>query len=562
MITVSNGVSKIKQEFEGGVSFKLDWYAVLGSAANRLLGGINPETTKRRVPVYGGFARGLYLYYCPDDVHKPSALYPNEQAVGIASRTKLDYVPSNVFYEQPRADTFTIDTVNGKRFVAVRHRSSPGQMIVDEMEEVGSKVSDVSLTVNQYDFLYGTGAIERRFFDGVSHTFTADAGTDTFTSAAHGLTNGDIIYVASTVSLPTGLSINTKYYVVNKATSTFQLSATKGGSAIDISSAGTGTLTWFYSDNEVSDTFGSARDISGYLQGILLAPFVCEDADTIASVEFYLYTDASNYYKLTSTEDSIGDSFIDGLNMARFAFSSAEQIGTPNPTSIASWMMKITTDEGASQNVIIDKITLQKAAHHYFEYYSSRLFLDATTRAYKDEPESDRDLVNLNRDALGILHFEACRIVNRQQKVSKNDKAKPREFDTELAREYEQYQASNPSTEKALSYSTLPDIYAESDFMSDGPPVTDVLVADGEDEFDGIAFADNDAVQGAIDGSNATFTLSHAPSPSSSLQLFLNGTLQRQGVDYTLSGATITYTTAPSVYLASAPHIAFYRYLA
>jgi hypothetical protein len=560
MYTVSKEVSDIKGEFEGGVSFKLNWYTILRQAKDAMLGVINPETLKRRVPVYGGFARGLFLYYCPDDVHKPSALYPNDQAVGIATRLKLDYVPPNVFFEQPRTDTFTIETVNGKRFVAVRHRYSPGQFIVDEMEEVGSKVSDVALEVDQFDFLYGTGAIKRRFYDGESHAFTADASSDTLTSAAHGLEDDEIVYLASTGALPTGLSLNTKYYVVNKATNTFQVSLTKGGSAVDFSTAGTGTLTWFYSDNTITDEFASVRDISAYTQGIALVPFTCEAARDIASVEFYLYTDASNYYKLTSSVDSIGDTFIDGINMARFAFPSAEQIGTPNPTSIASWMMKIVTDEGTSQEITIDKITLQKAAHHYFEYYSSRPFIDATTGAYKDEPTSDSDLINLGRDAKRVLHFEACRITFRAQKLGKSGKGQ--DFDAELKREYDQYNASNPSTEKPLSYSILPDIAAEPDFLGDGSPVQDVLVTDAENELDGIAFADNDAVQGTIDGVNATFTLSHAPSPSSSLQLYLNGILQRQGTDYELSGATITYVTPPNIAFASAPHTAFYRYLA
>lgn len=52
---------------------------------------------------------------------------------------------------------------------------------------------------------------------------------------------------------------------------------------------------------------------------------------------------------------------------------------------------------------------------------------------------------------------------------------------------------------------------------------------------------------GAVDGVNDAFTLSTAPSYNSSLQVFLNGLIQRQGIDYTISGTTITFTTAPSL---------------
>lgn len=75
-----------------------------------------------------------------------------------------------------------------------------------------------------------------------------------------------------------------------------------------------------------------------------------------------------------------------------------------------------------------------------------------------------------------------------------------------------------------------------------------------------IQFVDNETPVGVINGVNQVFTLSQIPNPTSSLYLFLNGVLQTNGVDYTLSGLTITYTTAPGLDLASAPHTAFFRY--
>lgn len=49
---------------------------------------------------------------------------------------------------------------------------------------------------------------------------------------------------------------------------------------------------------------------------------------------------------------------------------------------------------------------------------------------------------------------------------------------------------------------------------------------------------------GVIDGVNATFALSQTP-VTGSLQLFLNGQLQQETVDYTLSGAVITFVVPP-----------------
>ena len=71
---------------------------------------------------------------------------------------------------------------------------------------------------------------------------TADAGTDTFTLAAHGLGNNTVVYFTNSGGgLPGGISVTTKYYIINTAANTFQVSTTSGGSAVNLTTAGTGT---------------------------------------------------------------------------------------------------------------------------------------------------------------------------------------------------------------------------------------------------------------------------------------------------------------------------------
>lgn len=70
-------------------------------------------------------------------------------------------------------------------------------------------------------------------------------------------------------------------------------------------------------------------------------------------------------------------------------------------------------------------------------------------------------------------------------------------------------------------------------------------------------YGDNIVPTGTINGTNKIFTVVNAPTPALSLQWFLNGLLIKQGVDYTVSGSTITYTTAP---LTGDTHAAYYRY--
>jgi hypothetical protein len=58
------------------------------------------------------------------------------------------------------------------------------------------------------------------------------------------------------------------------------------------------------------------------------------------------------------------------------------------------------------------------------------------------------------------------------------------------------------------------------------------------------SFADGEVPTGSINGVNTVFSLANAPSPISSLDLYLNGLLMRQGDDYTLSNNIVTFVTA------------------
>jgi hypothetical protein len=77
--------------------------------------------------------------------------------------------------------------------------------------------------------------------DPVAVTFT-DAG-DTVNLTGHGLSNGTNISFSSITST-TGISPYTVYYVVNAAANTFQVAATPGGSALPLTTDGSGTMLY------------------------------------------------------------------------------------------------------------------------------------------------------------------------------------------------------------------------------------------------------------------------------------------------------------------------------
>ncbi len=74
---------------------------------------------------------------------------------------------------------------------------------------------------------------------GVTISLTSPA---VFTLANHGLLSGAIIHLATTGALPTGFAVDTVYYVIptGLTSTTFQLSLTRGGAAINASGVQSG----------------------------------------------------------------------------------------------------------------------------------------------------------------------------------------------------------------------------------------------------------------------------------------------------------------------------------
>jgi|GEM_PF-473423 len=96
-------------------------------------------------------------------------------------------------------------------------------------------------------------------------TFTVPS-ANTITSVAHGLPVNATINVSATTTLPTGLSANTVYYVVNPTTDTFQVALTLGGSPVTITSgSGSGTFNWTLSTPWTINGGGSLTAVSGNL---------------------------------------------------------------------------------------------------------------------------------------------------------------------------------------------------------------------------------------------------------------------------------------------------------
>lgn len=113
-----------------------------------------------------------------------------------------------------------------------------------------------------------------RLFQNVSVALTSisNASPAVFTKTGHGLSAGDKIKLTTTGALPTGLAVGTAYYVIatGLTSSTFRVSTTAGGSAVNTSSAGSGTHSFIKQPADVTSALASAAN--GKRHGLISFP--------------------------------------------------------------------------------------------------------------------------------------------------------------------------------------------------------------------------------------------------------------------------------------------------
>lgn len=101
---------------------------------------------------------------------------------------------------------------------------------------------------------------------------TAVAATDVITCTAHNQKIGDIVQFTTTGTLPAGLSLATNYYVLTVPdANSLTVSATNGGTVVDITDTGSGTHTMNRSPAVPELTDAEANASTGDIRKILFA---------------------------------------------------------------------------------------------------------------------------------------------------------------------------------------------------------------------------------------------------------------------------------------------------
>lgn len=98
--------------------------------------------------------------------------------------------------------------------------------------------------------------------------------TERVNLTAHGLSDGQQIRITTTGTIPTNVTANAIYYVLNRTTDDFQISATVGGAAVNLAGTPTGTATCWVQRATAAYTKNQVYNITRAYSGDTYCPFV------------------------------------------------------------------------------------------------------------------------------------------------------------------------------------------------------------------------------------------------------------------------------------------------
>jgi len=133
-----------------------------------------------------------------------------------------------------------------------------------------------------------------------------DTGIDSFTSVGHGMAAGTLVKFHATTSLPGGLSASDSYYVISPAAGTFQVSQSAGGAAVDITSAGSGTIYVYTLSEPVVDTLAVYQGPTSSKLFAAAGGAIWDVSSNAAASLSYAASHASNRWQWTNFTTSAG----------------------------------------------------------------------------------------------------------------------------------------------------------------------------------------------------------------------------------------------------------------
>jgi hypothetical protein len=316
------------------------------------------------------------------------------------------------------------DDINGDRAITIR--PIQGGILRDKVYKSQEEEMTLSGNTNLFAFDYVSGIKTLKLQAKVSSPSTlvnesddlTDNGTWAIISGASGLQQDKVQYISSSASVRFTLSAGTT-------------------ASVDVTDFDAVDLT-LYSDNGGS-----------MFAWLYLPADTVSNVTPVTSIQLRWGQNAANYKAVTVTRAHDASVFKVGWNLVRFDFDLTGSTGFPTDVDVR-YMRFVFTYTAISGGIVarIDQVTARQGAQWELGYYSNAMFKDAVTGELKDKPDSDTDIILLEKDSFNVLFHDLSEVL--AQEIQGEDSA----FDVKYWQgkkkdSYDMYKLKYPSEAKA-----------------------------------------------------------------------------------------------------------------
>jgi hypothetical protein len=228
--------TKITVDAEGGgyssIYIELEFYSATGytSLAKYLEDNNNLGYTQSQIE-----ASSLIYEECVANVFSDTL----GRFVNIEGSTSLNNTSINPEFDNLANRYLSIQAAETYPYY-LEQNSSTSASSATESVGFGADSEKIILVIYGEDYVYSNIKDEQIIFP---FDVTINIGSSTFTKVSHGLEAGDEIRFTTGGSLPTGIALNTTYYVRDVLENSFKVSSTLNGIAVSLSGTQSGTHT-------------------------------------------------------------------------------------------------------------------------------------------------------------------------------------------------------------------------------------------------------------------------------------------------------------------------------
>jgi hypothetical protein len=176
-----------------------------------------------------------------------------------------------------------------------------------------------------------------------------------------------------------------------------------------------------------------------------------DDISKITSFELRWGSSSSAYWSRTITVPHFGSAFVLYWNLLRFDWNGTTSTGSPDETDIKYFRLGVNAT-GSITAMRFDGLYSRLPRVYEVVYYSELLFRDSNTGVFRDTPNTDDDLINVDTESYDS-YLNECGYAIAQQARNADD---VNFFYNELygdgtskkPGQYKQYEANNPDEEE------------------------------------------------------------------------------------------------------------------